>query len=58
MNYRIDLHCHSRFSADGVSEPEEMVQVAWKWPDWLQGRMFRPPVPMSKSKRWKKGRDS
>ena len=28
MNYRIDLHCHSRFSADGVSEPEEMVQVA------------------------------
>jgi predicted metal-dependent phosphoesterase TrpH len=28
MKYRIDLHCHSRFSADGVSEPEEMVQAA------------------------------
>ncbi|MCX6935336.1 MAG: CehA/McbA family metallohydrolase [Verrucomicrobia bacterium] len=28
MKYRIDLHCHSRFSADGVSEPEEMVRAA------------------------------
>lgn len=28
VKYRIDLHCHSRFSADGVSEPEEMVQAA------------------------------
>jgi hypothetical protein len=28
MKYRIDLHCHSRFSSDGVSEPEEMVQAA------------------------------
>lgn len=28
MQYRIDFHCHSRFSADGVSEPEEMVRVA------------------------------
>jgi len=28
LKYRIDLHCHSRFSADGVSEPEEMVQAA------------------------------
>lgn len=28
MKYRIDLHTHSRFSADGVSEPEEMVQAA------------------------------
>jgi predicted metal-dependent phosphoesterase TrpH len=28
MKYRIDLHTHSRFSSDGVSEPEEMVQAA------------------------------
>lgn len=28
MKYRIDLHCHSRFSSDGVSEPEEMVHAA------------------------------
>ncbi len=28
MKYRIDLHCHSRFSSDGVSEPEEMVAAA------------------------------
>ena len=28
MKVRIDLHCHSRFSSDGVSEPEEMVQAA------------------------------
>jgi len=28
LKYRIDLHCHSRFSSDGVSEPEEMVQAA------------------------------
>ena len=27
MKYRIDLHCHSRFSSDGVSEPEEMVHA-------------------------------
>lgn len=26
--YRIDLHSHSRFSADGVAEPEDMVAVA------------------------------
>lgn len=25
---RIDLHCHSRFSADGIAEPEEMVAEA------------------------------
>ncbi len=24
----VDLHCHSRFSADGVSEPEEIVRMA------------------------------
>ncbi|KIE57932.1 metal-dependent phosphoesterase [Methylacidiphilum kamchatkense Kam1] len=28
MQYRIDFHCHSRFSADGVSEPEALVRVA------------------------------
>ncbi|MCS7063697.1 MAG: PHP domain-containing protein [Methylacidiphilales bacterium] len=28
MKLNIDLHCHSRFSADGVADPEEMVQVA------------------------------
>lgn len=28
MKVRLDLHCHSRFSSDGVSEPEEMVQAA------------------------------
>lgn len=25
MSYRIDLHCHSWFSADGVSSPEELI---------------------------------
>lgn len=28
MKVHIDLHCHSRFSADGVSDPEEMVVEA------------------------------
>lgn len=28
MKLKIDLHCHSRFSADGVSEPEVMVEEA------------------------------
>lgn len=28
MNIHIDLHCHSRFSADGVSDPDEMVAEA------------------------------
>lgn len=28
MQYRIDLHCHSWFSADGVSRPEEMIRGA------------------------------
>lgn len=30
MRGKFDLHCHSRFSADGVSEPEEMVEAAKK----------------------------
>ncbi len=28
MILNIDLHCHSKFSADGISEPEEMVAFA------------------------------
>jgi len=28
LRLNIDLHCHSRFSADGVADPEEMVAVA------------------------------
>ncbi len=28
MKARFDLHCHSHFSADGVSEPERMVAAA------------------------------
>ena len=28
VKYHIDLHCHSRFSADGVADPEEMVAEA------------------------------
>ncbi|MDL5056942.1 PHP domain-containing protein [Geitlerinema calcuttense] len=28
MKLKFDLHCHSRFSADGVAEPEDMVRVA------------------------------
>lgn len=28
IGYKIDLHCHSRFSADGVSEPEEIIAMA------------------------------
>jgi predicted metal-dependent phosphoesterase TrpH len=28
MQLLIDLHCHSRFSADGVAEPEDLVRVA------------------------------
>ena len=28
MQLFIDLHCHSRFSADGVAEPEAMVEEA------------------------------
>lgn len=25
---RLDLHCHSRFSSDGIAEPEEMIEQA------------------------------
>jgi predicted metal-dependent phosphoesterase TrpH len=28
MKLNFDLHCHSRFSADGISEPDEMVAEA------------------------------
>jgi predicted metal-dependent phosphoesterase TrpH len=28
MQLLFDLHCHSRFSADGVAEPEDMIKVA------------------------------
>jgi predicted metal-dependent phosphoesterase TrpH len=28
MTLKFDLHCHSRFSADGVAEPEEMIAEA------------------------------
>ncbi|WP_174583029.1 CehA/McbA family metallohydrolase [Candidatus Methylacidithermus pantelleriae] len=28
MILKIDFHCHSRFSADGISDPEEMVAKA------------------------------
>ncbi len=28
MQLLIDLHCHSRFSADGVAEPEDLVKMA------------------------------
>jgi predicted metal-dependent phosphoesterase TrpH len=28
MTLNIDLHCHSRFSADGVAEPEDMILMA------------------------------
>lgn len=28
MKVHIDLHCHSRFSADGVADPDEMVTAA------------------------------
>jgi predicted metal-dependent phosphoesterase TrpH len=28
MQLNFDLHCHSRFSADGVAEPEDLVRVA------------------------------
>jgi predicted metal-dependent phosphoesterase TrpH len=28
MRYHIDLHCHSFFSGDGVSSPEEMIDAA------------------------------
>ena len=28
MQLIFDLHCHSRFSADGVAEPEDLVRVA------------------------------
>jgi predicted metal-dependent phosphoesterase TrpH len=30
MILHIDLHCHSRFSADGVAEPEDMIAAARK----------------------------
>ncbi len=30
MAYKIDLHCHSYFSGDGVSSPEEMIASARK----------------------------
>ena len=28
MPYRLDLHCHSWFSGDGVSSPEAMIAAA------------------------------
>jgi hypothetical protein len=28
MTLHIDLHCHTRFSADGVAEPEELIEEA------------------------------
>jgi predicted metal-dependent phosphoesterase TrpH len=28
MQLFLDLHCHSRFSADGVAEPEALVAAA------------------------------
>jgi len=28
MAFNIDLHCHSFFSGDGVSSPEEMIAAA------------------------------
>ncbi|MDZ4742495.1 MAG: PHP domain-containing protein [Verrucomicrobiota bacterium] len=28
MKLKFDLHCHSRFSADGVAEPEDLIKVA------------------------------
>lgn len=28
VSYKIDLHCHSYYSSDGVSKPEEIVQMA------------------------------
>ena len=28
MQLQLDLHCHSRFSADGVAEPENLVKEA------------------------------
>lgn len=28
--YKFDLHCHSRFSADGIAIPERMIEVARK----------------------------
>ncbi len=28
MELLFDLHCHSRFSADGVAEPEDLIKVA------------------------------
>jgi predicted metal-dependent phosphoesterase TrpH len=27
-SFKIDLHCHSHYSADGVSKPEEIIQAA------------------------------
>lgn len=30
MDYKIDLHCHSWFSGDGVSSPEELIASAKK----------------------------
>jgi predicted metal-dependent phosphoesterase TrpH len=30
MAYKIDLHCHSWFSGDGVSSPEELISTAKK----------------------------
>src|ERR1700743_509686 len=30
MGYNIDLHCHSFFSGDGVSSPEELIATARK----------------------------
>jgi len=28
VKLNIDLHCHSKFSSDGISEPEEMIETA------------------------------
>ena len=30
MSVKIDLHCHSFFSGDGVSSPEQLIQAARK----------------------------
>ena len=30
MSVKIDLHCHSFFSGDGVSSPEQLIQAAHK----------------------------
>ena len=42
MQLLFDLHSHSRFSADGVAEPEDMVKVHYSgWTKACQSRMRR-----------------